>query len=145
MIRIRPYTEGDAGQMVPLMADLGYPSTAEEIRARIAAMPSGTHHTLVAEFSGMVVGFIGLVILPVYEYSASLGYIVAMSVSSTHQRKGIGKALMIAAENHFRGHGVKDLRVNSGLKREEAHLFYECVGFQKTGHRFRKVLGASPG
>lgn len=46
-----------------------------------------------------------------------------------------------AAESHF---GVKDVRVSSGLHREEAHRFYEAAGYAKTGYRFRKVLALEP-
>lgn len=140
MLHLRPYLEADAPAMVPLMSELGYPTTEQEIAARIARMPAGSHHTLVAETSGSVVGFIGLAILPVYEHPHPIGLIIAMAVDPGHQGRGIGKALLAAAEAHFRDRGVTDCRVNSGLQRLDAHRFYEANGYDKTGYRLRKLL-----
>ena len=126
--------------MVPLMSELGYPTTSQEIAARIARMPAESHHTLVAEISGSLVGFIGLAILPVYEHPHPIGLIIAMAVDPGHQGKGVGKSLLAAAENHFRTQGVTDCRVNSGLHRVDAHRFYEANGYGKTGYRLRKLL-----
>ncbi len=139
MLLIRPYSEHDAASLAGLVTALGYPVAAEKMGGRLAAM-SPDHHTLVAELAGTVVGFIGVVVFAIYESSGSIGYVIAFSVSPDHQRQGIGKALLAAAESHFTGRGVTDIRVNSGLHREEAHRFYEAMGYAKTGYRFRKVL-----
>jgi len=124
------------------MEELGYPSTDDEIRSRLARL-TPDHHTLVAEVAGELAGFIGLVTMPVYEHSAPIGYILAFSIGAAHQRQGVGRALLEAAEKHFLSRGVHDIRVNSGLQREGAHRFYEATGYTKTGFRFRKVPGES--
>jgi ribosomal protein S18 acetylase RimI-like enzyme len=139
MSKIRNYQAEDAADVARLVTGLGYPVGTEEIRARLASL-SADHHALVAELEGEVVGFIGMVSLAVYEHVSPLGYILALSVAPEHQGKGIGKALLRAAEEHLRDRGCGDVRVSSGLQREEAHRFYEAAGYAKTGYRFRKVL-----
>lgn len=53
--------------MTGLMEELGYPSGAAEIEERISGMPSEFFRTWVAEIAGEVIGFIGVVVMPVYE------------------------------------------------------------------------------
>lgn len=139
-IRIRPFAETDVDGLVTLLGELGYPTSADDLLARFARF-GDDHHTLIAESpDGTITGFIGLVVVPVYEYSAPVGYILALSVGSAFQGQGIGKALVTAAEDWFRDRGAHDIRVNSGLHREGAHRFYESLGYQKTGLRFRKAM-----
>ena len=140
MVKIRPYQEADAAAMAGLVTVLGYGAEAEEMRCRLASL-SNDHHTLIAELDGKAAGFIGLVSLAVYEHSRRIGYILALAVSPDQQRKGIGKALVAVAEDWFREEGVRDIRVSSGFHREDAHGFYEAAGYEKTGFRFRKMLG----
>lgn len=137
---IRPYAPADTADLSLLMADLGYPSTPEQVAQRMQSMSPDYYYTIVAEEQGRVVGFIGIVILPVYEYSIPIGWILALSVAEGHRRKGIGKGLIAAAEDHLRSRGIEDLRLHSGLQREDAHEFYTRLGYDKTGIRFKKRL-----
>jgi GNAT superfamily N-acetyltransferase len=137
---IRPFATADTADMSVLMADLGYPSTPEQVAERMATMSADYYHTLVAEVDGRVVGFIGIIVLPVYEYSIPVGWILALSVAEGHRRKGIGKALIAAAEDDLRSRGIEDVRLHSGLQRDDAHEFYTRLGYDKTGYRFKKRL-----
>ena len=140
MLQIRQSQPEDAAALARLVTDLGYPVAAAEMAARLGSL-SPDHRTLVAEVDGTIAGFVGMVKFPIYEASTPIGYILALSVSPAHQRQGIGKALMAAAEKCLLDLGVKDVRVTSGLHRPEAHGFYEALGYAKTGFRFRKLLG----
>lgn len=140
MTHIRPYGDQDIDGMVLLMSDLGYPCTAADITERFAKLSPDLYHTLVAESSGAIAGFIGLVALPVYEHSHPLGWILALAVDGRYRRQGIGRALVHAAEEYFIKNHVSDVRLHSSLHRSEAHAFYEALGYAKTGYRFRKAL-----
>jgi len=137
---IRPFAQADTDDLSVLMADLGYPSTPEQVAQRMATMSADYYRTLVAESGGRVIGFIGVVVLPVYEYSIPVGWILALSVAEGHRRQGIGKALIAAAEEDLRSSGIEDVRLHSGLQREDAHEFYTRLGYDKTGFRFKKRL-----
>jgi GNAT superfamily N-acetyltransferase len=137
---IRPARQTDAIKLAQLITELGYPSQAGEVWSRIEKMPTETYETLVAVLDGDIAGFIGLLTLPVYEHSHPIGWVLALCVSSDRQRQGVGTALVQAAEAHYRGRGVIDVRLHSGLQREDAHEFYEKMGFGKSGYRFKKKL-----
>ena len=52
---------------------------------------------------------------------------------------GVGRALVAFAEEHARELGCDGTWLVSGLHRkEEAHIFYQSLGFEKTGCRFVK-------
>jgi len=140
MISLREAKPSDADALAQLVTDLGYPSEGSELWSRIERMPSETYKTLVAEIENQVTGFIGLLTLPVYEHNRPLGWILALCVSPKRRRIGIGRALIKEAETFYRSHGVTDVRLHSGLQRDEAHEFYEKMGFDKSGYRFKKKL-----
>lgn len=141
MIHVRRYTDADVAALAGLLGDLGYPTTVTETRERLARMTPDYYHTLVAEDEGAVVGFIGLMILPVYEYPEPVGWILALSVGADQRRGGVGRTLMAAAEALAAEHGVKDVRLHSGLHRAQAHSFYEALGYDRNGFRFRREVG----
>ncbi len=130
----------DADNLARLITDLGYCVESQELWARIEKMPLSFYRTLVAEIDDRVVGFAGLLTLPVYEHSKPIGWILALCVAPDHRGKGVGSALIAAAESHYVNAGVIDIRLHSGLQREGAHEFYEKMGFDKSGYRFKKRL-----
>ena len=139
MISIRDAISTDAHDLTNLINELGYPAEAQDVWSRVEKLPK-TYCTLVAVLEGRVVGFIGLLTLPVYEHPRPIGWILALSVSSSKRRRGIGRALLAAAEKHYRALGVNDIRLSSGLQRGDAHAFYDQLGFDKVGYRFKKKL-----
>jgi len=43
---------------------------------------------------------------------------------------------MAAAERWARGHGAAQLHLTTGLHRDDAHRFYERLGYERTGTRY---------
>jgi GNAT superfamily N-acetyltransferase len=59
-----------------------------------------------------------------------------VAVSPSHQGKGIGRAMMAHALEECRKAGCYKLALSSNLKRENAHQFYESLGFKRHGYSF---------
>jgi predicted GNAT family N-acyltransferase len=59
-----------------------------------------------------------------------------MAVLNDVQGKGVGKALMIFAENLARDHGYKQITMHA---RKNAIGFYEKMGYVKTGEEFEEI------
>lgn len=139
---VRTMIEDDAGGVAALSAELGYPTAPELVRERLARIAeTGTAACYAAVVDGAVVGWshvyaVFLVSSPAY---AELGGLV---VSTASRRRGIGRALVRAAEEWARSEGYYELRLRSGLHRDEAHRFYSAVGYElaKTSHMFRKQI-----
>jgi ribosomal protein S18 acetylase RimI-like enzyme len=71
--------------------------------------------------------------------------ITGLVVDSDVRSLGIGSALVGIAEEWARSKGCNGISVQSNVKRDGAHRFYERHGFQhiKTQKAFRKDLAAS--
>jgi ribosomal protein S18 acetylase RimI-like enzyme len=68
------------------------------------------------------------------------GRIIALVVSRESRRCGIGAQLVAAAEKDFAHRGIKRVTLTTRFEREEAHQFYEKLGYARTGFRFAKNL-----
>ncbi|HUF11241.1 MAG TPA: GNAT family N-acetyltransferase [Rhodothermales bacterium] len=103
------------------------------------------HHydTLVACDGGKIVRFIGARIGPLYEHDGKYGQIMALAVAANHQRRGVGRMLLQAAESGLVAQRAQVLVVTSGNHRADAHAFYEDSGYTFTGRRYRKSISSS--
>ncbi len=142
-MNIRPPTAADHEQSAELTTQLGYPCTAAQIGARLAGMQdAGRYAILVAELpEGRIAGWIGVHLLRVLELDVC-AEITGLIVDQEIRSRGIGKALVDAAEDWARKRGCSAIEVRSNVVRERAHRFYERHGFRhvKTQKSFHKPL-----
>jgi ribosomal protein S18 acetylase RimI-like enzyme len=131
----------DAAALAQLMCELGYETTKLEMQIRIERIAADERfRTFVAVLDGKVCGMIGTFTSPSYEHADSGGRILALATLSTMRRRGIGRALMATAEKDFAQRGIRRIALNTRLAREDAHKFYESLGYERTGWRFVKQL-----
>jgi GNAT superfamily N-acetyltransferase len=131
----------DATRIAELLCVLGYPSSADEVVQRLAAVREHRDFTSwIADADGIVVGFIGACVTPSFEKNGVFGRILALVVDPAAQGSGIGRLLVETAERWMSERGATDVFVNSGNHRPAAHEFYRRMGYDATGLRFRKVL-----
>ena len=127
-----------------LMCELGYETTSAEMRQRLKPiLPDARFCTFVAEIDNTVCGVIGTLTHPSYEHNNPPGKIIALVVSKKQRRGGIGRALIAAAEKDFAERRIARISLTTRFTREEAHKFYEALGYSKTGFRFAKNLTVS--
>lgn len=121
--------------------DLGYSCDEKLIEKRLANLDSKRECVYVAEIEGHVVGFIHIEKYDLLYYS-SMANILGIAVSGKVRRQGIGKQLIIAAEEWAKSNNIFEMRLNSGESRKEAHSFYRNLGYrnEKMQLRFIKKL-----
>jgi ribosomal protein S18 acetylase RimI-like enzyme len=140
-LTIRAADMNDAAALALLMCELGYETTRSEMHARMERIAADERYrTFVAVLDGKVCGMIGTLTCPSYEHNDSGGRILALATLSTMRRRGIGRALIATAENDFAQRGVRRIALNTQLTREDAHTFYESLGYERNGWRFVKQL-----
>jgi ribosomal protein S18 acetylase RimI-like enzyme len=138
-IAIRNATVADSERIARLVSELGYRTSPSQMRQRLEAiLRDEDYDTLVACDEGKIVGFIGTRIGRLYEGDQQYGQIMALAVASDHQRRGVGRMLMQAAESSLVERGARVLVVTSGHHRADAHAFYENRGYTFTGRRYKK-------
>jgi len=130
----------DAEALAGLVSELGYPTSSMEMRVRLQAiLEDADYEPIVALVGERVVGLVGTRLGPVYEADGLQGQIMALVVAGGFRRLGIGRALMQAAIENLETRGAASTIVNTGNQRAGAHAFYEALGFEFTGRRYRKV------
>jgi ribosomal protein S18 acetylase RimI-like enzyme len=140
-IRIRAAKLSDAPGLAALMCELGYETTSDEMRMRLQPIvKDGRYSTFVAKSGNELCGIIGTLTHVSYEHNDSSGKIVALVVSKKRRRSGVGRALIAVAEKDFAKRNVTRVTLTTRFEREDAHRFYEALGYLRTGFRFGKVL-----
>jgi GNAT superfamily N-acetyltransferase len=142
-LKIRRAKSGDATRLAELSGQLGYPSTAAQIRERLQGIkPVSDHAVLVAETENAgVIGWLHVSKQPLLEGEIR-GEVNTLVVGEGHRSLGAGARLLAAAEEWARRRGCKGMSVRSNVIRERAHKFYERNGYEhyKTQKSFRKPL-----
>jgi len=140
-LTIRDAKLSDAPELAALMAELGYKTITSEMRERLKSILSDARFsTFVAEEENDVCGMIGTLTHLSHEHNDLSGKIIALVVSKKRRKNGVGRALIAAAEKDFVKRNVIRVTLTTRFEREEAHLFYEKLGYSRTGFRFAKNL-----
>lgn len=131
----------DAEQICEIIKnELGYTeTTVDDVRSSLQKMlDNDDYFTLaVVEDSGMICGFITSVrkvSLEVGEYCR----ILALAVRKEFQRQRLGTTLITLIESKARLDGAALITLSSRFERNEAHEFYEILGYEKTSFAFKK-------
>jgi GNAT superfamily N-acetyltransferase len=140
-LSIRVAEPNDASALAQLMCDLGYETTQSEMQMRMERISADERYrTFVAVLDGKVCGMIGTLTYPSIEHNDPSGRIVALVILRTMRRRGIGRALIATAEKDFAQRGIRRIALNTQLAREDAHKFYDSLGYERNGWRFVKQL-----
>jgi ribosomal protein S18 acetylase RimI-like enzyme len=134
----------DASELAGLMCELGYETQFAEMETRLKSVSSNpAYKTFVAVMDGCVCGMIGTITCASYEHNDPSGRILALVTSNTTRLRGIGRALIATAEKDFAQRGIKRVALDTRFTREDAHKFYESLGYKRNGWRFVKQLPVS--
>ena len=140
---IRAATASDAAAIAGLMGQLGYKTKTSEMETRLdAILPDPRYYTLVALIDDKVCGMIGTFFHRSYEHNDLSARILALVVAVQMRGRGVGRALVQAAEAGLSARNLTRVALNTRLTRQDAHLFYERLGYEKNGFRYVKSLAA---
>jgi GNAT superfamily N-acetyltransferase len=140
-VTVRAAGEADVEAITALMEQLGYPSTAEQVRARLErSAGEADYHALVAEADGAVVGFVGVIRGWSWTSDERWARVMSMVVNAGVRGRGVGAALLRAAEAWARAQGADSIHLTTATRRAGAHRFYERLGYEATGVRYVRRL-----
>src|SRR4029077_13571162 len=98
-VTIRAAEAADVEALTDLMTQLGYETRASEMQMRMEAVRADKNYaTYVAVSKGKVCGMIGTFTCYTYEHNSPSGRILALVVSEKMRGRGVGRALVAAAE-----------------------------------------------
>jgi GNAT superfamily N-acetyltransferase len=140
---LRDAERADAPELARLLTLLGHPTDAASITAKWSAWRDDGNAAIVAVGSrDSLLGLATLHVMTVLHRTKPLGRITALVVDELARGRGIGGALVAAAEARFAGAGCGLLEVTSNLRRADAHAFYEHLAYERSSYRFSKMLRA---
>ena len=125
--------------------ELGYDVNLEIVKKQIEKLTKDNNHHIIIGFENeQTRKIIGFVHAEFYEsiYMDTGLNILALAVNSNFQGQGIGKKLMSFIEDYALKNNISFIRLNSNVRRTEAHKFYESIGYvcDKTQKRLIKKL-----
>ena len=139
---IRKIELKDACELCKICSEeMGYECAPALMKSKIERLDSKREAVFVAEEESQLLGFIHVERYEVL-YFESMANILGLAVKKDFQKQGLGKALLLAAENWAQEKGIRLMRLNSGINRTDAHGFYEHLGYdsEKEQKRFLKRL-----
>ena len=132
----------DAPSISQLSDELGYPSETEEVSKRLQLiLEDAGQCAFIAKENENLVGWIHGFRTMRLE-SDEFVEIGGLIVSEQQRKNGVGKSLVSTVTAWAKDLGIKSIRVRCQVRRKEAHLFYERLGFEniKTQEIFTKSL-----
>ena len=128
-IIIREMAADDAKAVNTLSNQLGYPLSIEQTLQNIyAVLESKDHTAFVAEYENKIVGWIGAsqaIMIEVMPHCEINGLVI----DQDHRGMGIGKLLIDNVKQWAREKNNSKIGLRCNVKRTEAHLFYQHLGF----------------
>lgn len=136
---IRAARAKDGKAVAALVRAVEFEIDAVAIGRSIARLAKAGMPVLVADQDG-IVGLLAWQVTDTIHRPLPLGRVTLLAVATDHRGKGIGSALLEAAERRMRDLGCGAIEVTSNVKRSRAHAFYERHGFARTSFRFARSL-----
>lgn len=141
MSLIREANEQDAPELARLLTALGHPTDAEGVRARWHSWKAEGNSALVAaRGDGTLSGLATVHKTWALHRPKPLARITSLVVDEPDRGRGIGRALVAAAEKWLADAGCGILEITSNHQRQDAHEFYRHLGYEQTSARFMKKL-----
>jgi ribosomal protein S18 acetylase RimI-like enzyme len=143
-VYLRDAGEADMEALTTLIADLGYPTTIDEIHLRFQNIfkQNGFRTLLAIADDGQPAGFIGMSASYGYEHNAIYIRVLALAVAGNYRNRGIGRILMDEAEKWGTELNAYMIVLTSGLRdeRKAAYAFYQSIGYEIKSSGFVKKL-----
>lgn len=133
---IRHAAIDDTPKLLPLLSELGYPATLEDLNRRfLKFLKNPGFGVAVYEANEEITGLVAWTKTDHLISDATRFSIVGLVVSTSHRGMGIGKELMKFVENIAKQHSPAIIDLTSGLRRAQdgTHEFYKCIGYQNEG------------
>lgn len=145
-MHIRRALPVDAPAIAPLLGQLGYPTTAEDVAARFARLAGSENDVAWLAVdpdeadAEAVVGFASGHVRWTYELDAPVAQLTALVVAESNRGTGAGRALVETFEEWAIAAGAVRATVSSSFRRTGAHAFYERLGYEQRAKKFDKRL-----
>jgi GNAT superfamily N-acetyltransferase len=145
-VHVRRAVPVDAPAIAPLLGQLGYPATAENVAARFARSAGSENDVAWVAVepdeadAEALVGFAAGHLFWPYELDRPVAELTALVVAESYRGNGAGRALVATFEEWATAAGAVRATVASSFRRTDAHAFYERLGYEQLAKKFERSL-----
>jgi ribosomal protein S18 acetylase RimI-like enzyme len=134
-VLVRMCTKDDVSDLVPLISQLGYPTSFQELISRVLTYQSNQYGIAVACLHDKIVGWIAWSVSLIFVTNAKRFHIEGLIVDEHYRGLGIGKQLMLFVEKIAVNSAPSVIDLVSGVRRAKdgTHAFYENLGYHNQG------------
>lgn len=143
MFNVRLAKISDVRALLPLIEQLGYPTSQEELETRFQKFASNDGYGVaIACIDNKVVGFIAWSKSILFVLDKTRFHIEGIVVDKSFRGHGIGKKLMDFIEKLAYNSRPSIIDLTSGLRRsaDGTHEFYKKLGYQNEGYMAKLYL-----
>lgn len=133
-LRLRPATGDDVRALASLLGQLAEPPKPHALGANFAAITSSGAGLIIAE-RGKLIGCCAWAVLPTLQ-RGPVGRLTLLLVEPEQRRRGVGTALLAAAEAALAKSGCGSLEIMSDIMINNDHNFFRTLDFEQTSYRF---------
>ena len=145
-VKIRTATMKDLSSILPLYKYLGMDDggvltlkDAKKIFIKMKRYPD--YKLYIVRMDKEIVGTFALLIMDnIGHAGVPSGIVENVVVHPDYRRKSVGRRMMEFAMDYCRKKGCYKMALSSNLNRNDAHRFYESLGFKKHGYSFLTAL-----
>lgn len=118
-------------QLTVLLEQLGYPTTEAAVHQRLDLWLDQPSSWLIGADAGdELVGVAALNVTPMLEIDGKAARLAALVVDERYRSRGLGQALVAAAEERARAAGCVKMEITSSRYRTRTHEFYQLLGYE---------------
>ena len=138
---IRAARPDDAARLVVLYAQWGHPQPEPAISERIAAWEATARaQLLVAELDGVVAGVTAVAASPHLARPGWVARLAGLVVDESFRGRGIGAALVAAAEERARAWDCDRIELTASRSRDAVTRFYPALGYEERSGRHARFV-----
>ena len=142
-MKVRLLDVDDSAALVPLLDQLGYPSSEQAIRDRLEFLLSDSAvGCWVAEDDAGLAGLLTGQLSRSIETDGPAARLTALVVDKRARGQGTARLLTAAFEEWARSNGATKAGLSSNTSRADAHAAYRKLGWTNTALSFTKDLSA---
>ena len=136
---IQRATDEHAESLIPLLHELGYDTSRTTLRSQLGHYAESEQAVVfIALVGDELVGLVSGYLIPALHQPGNIGRITALVVAEKLRSRGIGSKLIHELESWFLTNKCLRYEVTSGENRDNAHRFYESLGYAPSSRRFLK-------
>ena len=132
-------TDAEIAACYPVMRELRPPLEEAEFLSRVQSLKNTGYRPVFVQHADGVLAVAGFWIRENLAWGRFM-YVDDLVTLASHRSKGIGARLLAWLREYAIKEGCRQLHLDSGRHRKEAHRFYEREGVSVTGYHFAENL-----